>query len=185
MSIFGPARMFNGRIYFPYASKKPMDMPEPKHDECETAKRSMLMEKQYDKEDINKIIGKNIILERKLRGITRDELAEILDISTSHMGLMERGERGVHALHFAKLAGFFDVPVNNFFTGGKKEGLSALNTRDPELQASQETISTLSRALNEFEVNFVATILRGLLAMREKQIAFEKLISISMPVQNP
>jgi len=124
------------------------------------------MDKFYDKEDINKIIGRNIAIERKQRAIKREDLAEILGVSTSHMGLMERGERGVHALHFTKLSDIFDIPVSDFFTGGNRRRMSVLKARDSELQENQETISTLARNLNKSEVEYVVSMLRGIIAMR-------------------
>jgi len=164
MDLFGPMRVLP-------KAEKPLfsllsHMLVPKHNEGETAKGRKIMANINNKIDINKIIGNNIRAERKQRAITRDELAEVLGISSAHMALIERGERGVHALNFAKLSEFFDIPVSDFFTSKRKNGQTVFETRSPKLKANQDTIYTLAGSLDEQEMGYAAKMLRGLIAMR-------------------
>ncbi|MCL2217024.1 MAG: helix-turn-helix transcriptional regulator, partial [Defluviitaleaceae bacterium] len=71
--------------------------------------------RKKDKIRIDSVIGYNVRAEREMRKITREELAESMDLTVSHMGLIERGERGATAVTLEKLARVFEVPVDNFF----------------------------------------------------------------------
>lgn len=44
-------------------------------------------------DNISKTIGENIRKYRKLRGMTREQLAEAIDVDTNYLGQCERGER--------------------------------------------------------------------------------------------
>ena len=68
-----------------------------------------------DKIRLDKIIGGNIMRERKARRITREELAEITDLTTSHLGLIERGERGASTVVIEKLAKIFVISIDSLF----------------------------------------------------------------------
>ena len=67
------------------------------------------------KEQLRMIIGKNISAERKARRMTRDVLAEALNTTVPHIGLIERGERGATSLNLLKLSDLFGVSVATFF----------------------------------------------------------------------
>ena len=90
----------------------------------------------------------------------------LLGVSTSHMGLMERGERGVHALNLAKLSQLFDLPIGEFFDSSKMEGLSISKSLDDKMQANREAIYTLSGGLGESEMAYAVLMIRGLLSMQ-------------------
>ena len=67
------------------------------------------------KAQLDRIVGANIRRERKLREMTREELAEILDFTAPYIGLIERGVRGAKPATLAKLAKVFNISVNSFF----------------------------------------------------------------------
>ena len=68
-------------------------------------------------QELNREIGKRIRELRKSFGITRDTLAELLDVSVAHMGLLERGERGTSIAKCILLSEILAVPVEYIITG--------------------------------------------------------------------
>jgi len=121
--------------------------------------------KSYEKVNINKVVGRNILYARKARSISRDDLAALLDVSTSHMGLIERGERGAHALNLAKMSKIFNMPVGDFFANIDNNQSPTFFEPDSKLQANRETIYTLTGGLGEAEMEYVASMIKGLLEM--------------------
>ena len=61
------------------------------------------------------IIGRNIKAERLSRGMTRNEFAKIFGLTLSHVGLIERGERGPNRMLLMKMSQFFGRPIGSFF----------------------------------------------------------------------
>ncbi|ABR46978.1 transcriptional regulator, XRE family [Alkaliphilus metalliredigens QYMF] len=59
-----------------------------------------------------KLIGNKIRKERILLDLTLEELAEILDLSPSYMGLIERGQRGVSIETLYKLSTTLNVTTD-------------------------------------------------------------------------
>ena len=114
------------------------------------------------KEQLDEIIGKNIRAERESRKLSRDELAELLELTTSHMGLIERGERGATAVTMSKLAKVFNMPVDNLFNALPE--MSPQEKRDwgREPKAKQKKISSLITYLTEQELDFVIKVINAL-----------------------
>ena len=65
----------------------------------------------------NREIGKRIKELRLSRGISQDALAEMLDISVSHMGILERGGRGLTLPNCVLLCNIFNVSADYIATG--------------------------------------------------------------------
>ena len=83
--------------------------------------------KSLAKQQINALVGRNIRREREACRLTREELSEMIDITSSHMGLIERGDRGATAITLTKLSNTLCVPVDYFFNSPKEEGASIEN----------------------------------------------------------
>jgi len=128
--------------------------------------RGISTESHPDRIRLNKIIGKNIVIERRRRAMTRDVLAELLDVSSSHMGLMERGERGVHSFHLDRISKLFGIPVGDLFVRLNDYESYEINAADAEMQANRDTLYALSGELNIAEIEFTADVIMGLLSMR-------------------
>ena len=120
-----------------------------------------------NKDRLDRIIGQNIRAERELRKMTREELAEILDLTVSHMGLIERGERGATAVTLEKLSNIFDVPVDTFFS--EADDSSTLQNEDDKnvLSANRLKITSLIARLNEYETEFLIEIIKGLISLTQ------------------
>jgi len=124
--------------------------------------------KSYNKLDVNKVVGKNIVAARKVSAITREDLGALIGVSTSHMGLMERGERGVHALNLAKLSKIFNISIDDFFRDIDHRRSPTYHKPDGILKSNRKTIYALTSGLNVEETEYVALMIRGLLDMQEK-----------------
>jgi len=72
------------------------------------------MKKGTDKmDDLSLAIGKNIRKYRKLRGLTLEKLAEILDTDTNYLGQCERGERRFSLDKLVYLMNYFNITAND------------------------------------------------------------------------
>ena len=121
------------------------------------------MDRRLEKDRLDVIIGKNIRLERESRKLSRDELAEMMELTSSHMGLIERGERGATAVTLSRLSKSFDIPIDHLFASPKKGGLSV--REDKELGANIKKIHSLITCLDESELEFVIHAIKGIIAM--------------------
>jgi len=80
---------------------------------------SSSMENIQDEERINlttdkQVIGKNIRAVRQKYSVTSEELANKLDITTTFLGLIERGQRGTTLKNLCIISNFFCVPIERF-----------------------------------------------------------------------
>ena len=71
------------------------------------------------KKDANKRVGAKIKRIREAKMLTRDELAEMINLTSSHLGLIERGERGITARNLYVMSDALQTPVGAFFTDDK------------------------------------------------------------------
>lgn len=61
---------------------------------------------------IYKLLGKRIKLERQKNNLTQEQLAEKVDISSSYMGQIERGERNVTIDNLIRIANILNVSID-------------------------------------------------------------------------
>ena len=64
---------------------------------------------------IKKVFGENVRHYRKLKNLTQERLAEMIDVSPKHLGVIERGEAFVSAELLEKLSSFLEIPVSSLF----------------------------------------------------------------------
>ena len=126
------------------------------------------LSRKVEKVRLDEIIGKNIRLERERRKLTRDELAEMMELTTSHMGLIERGERGATAVTLSKISRAFDIPVDNLFNNPQKGGLTVREDDDAGPQSARKKVQSLMTCLNETELDLVVHTVKGIIAMSNK-----------------
>ena len=127
------------------------------------------------KEQLDSTIGKNIRREREVRKLSRDELAELLDLTSSHMGLIERGERGATPVTLSKLARIFDVPIDALFEPIANRGLSLREEKqsdDNKSEANKKKVLSLITNLTDSETDFIVHVVKGLVMMNPQE--FEK-----------
>jgi len=117
------------------------------------------------KDVLDRIIGQNIRVEREVRNLSRDELAEILDLTTSHMGLIERGERGATGVTLMKLSRALDKPIDNFFYESKDSAFMSEDSDIDNLEVNRKKISSLVAYLTEKELNFIIDMIKGIIRL--------------------
>jgi len=116
---------------------------------------------------LDKIIGTNIRNERIIRNMTRDELAEVIDLTVSHLGLIERGERGATPVTLEKIVRAFGITVDKLFKEPSSK-ISAREQRDKQTDTFFKKVSALITHLSELELELVSHTIRGVLATRKK-----------------
>ena len=126
------------------------------------------MDRKQEKDNLDAIIGQNIYLTRKASNIGRDELAQMMEMSSSHVGLIERGERGATAVTLAMLSRIFDVPIDDFFSKPNKKG-----SKDADItagvKASRKRINSLIANLGEKELDCVTSMIKAVVAMTDSK----------------
>ena len=120
---------------------------------------------RVDKTRIDKTIGKNIRSEREARKITRDELAEVIDLTTSHLGLIERGERGATPVTLEKLVRAFGITIDSLFIDTGK-AISARERREKTKDTYSKKVSTLISHLSESELELLSHTIKGIVKTR-------------------
>lgn len=77
-----------------------------------------------DSEFIRKQVGKNIRKERRKLDLSMEQLAEMLDISSAFLGLIERGERGTSIKNLILLSKIFEIPLDDLVLKDSKTCVS-------------------------------------------------------------
>ena len=83
-----------------------------------------------------KLVGENIRLLRKKRGLTQEELAERINLQQAYIGGVERGERNISMLTLQKIAVGLEVSPEkvlnlsniNLLENPQREGFLSINT---------------------------------------------------------
>ena len=75
-------------------------------------------------QDLMKLFGQNIKQLRRHRGLSQQELANILDMERSHLVAIEGGKKATSFSTLVKLANIFQCSVANFFSGKADGGQS-------------------------------------------------------------
>ena len=120
--------------------------------------------RKLKKAQLDKLIGHNIATTRMALEFARDELAEMLDLTTNHLGLIERGERGATATTLASLSEVLNIPVDQLFTDNQNKESEDLEEQ-VALKKSRKIMSLLTR-LNVSEINLVIRIINAVKNMR-------------------
>ena len=105
------------------------------------------------KEIFKQVVGANIRHQRVSRGMTIDELAELMELTPSFVGLIERGTRGATAYNLLRIATIFDVSVERLYSDStlSKEQL----LEESLVKIKRDRINSISSDLNEIELDFV------------------------------
>jgi transcriptional regulator with XRE-family HTH domain len=126
------------------------------------------------KDRLDRIIGKNIRTEREMRKMSREELAESLDLTVSHMGLIERGERGATAVTLEKLAYVFGLKIDALFCDDRKLAVRQGGHED-KIESSRLKIASLLTRLNEKETDFVIHVIKGILNLHPPRTSMDSI----------
>lgn len=123
------------------------------------------MNRQEKKDRLDEIIGKNIRVEREARNFSRDELARLLEITPSHLGLIERGERGTTTVTLMMLSRAFGLPIDEIFHSKNKKGSSINDGEETNTQSNRDKLQSLATCLDNHELEFCLRMVKALIAM--------------------
>ena len=110
------------------------------------------------------IIGNNIRTLREYFGMSMDELAELLGLSTAFIGLVERGNRGIKLENMLRIADIFGATMNDLVQESSVQDISK------ELTESEIYISRITIWLNQLsekELSFVMNVVKDIPLLRE------------------
>lgn len=91
------------------------------------------------------ILGQNIRQERLRHHLTQEQLAEKIDVSTTYIGLVERGERAVTLEKLAAIAEIFQLPIDILLQDNPT--VLSDNSLDAQLQLLWKQADTRERKL--------------------------------------
>ena len=123
------------------------------------------MERMYEKHRVNGIVGMNVREVREARQLHKDDLARYMGLSSSHVGLIERGERGATAVSLSKLAKALDVPIDIFFTGHERD--TYLEGKDPDSHASRLKIINTVNLLQGRDLEVILHLINGIISIND------------------
>ena len=126
------------------------------------------MDRKNEKAKLDVIVGRNIRYARDEHKMSREELAKMMGMTQSHMGLMERGERGATAVSLSKLAKIFDKPVDSFFKDAAHKKKSVWVDEEPEAQVYRNRIKSIITLLSAKDLSIVVHLVKGLVAADEE-----------------
>ena len=112
-----------------------------------------------DKLELRKIIGQNVRNFRHANDIDMQELADLLDLSSGFLGLMERGERGTTPLTLYRLSEIFSVPIDRFFSHNEKIEYA-------ESKKIKKKLDCLMSNFTEAELTLVTYLIYGIIDMK-------------------
>ena len=118
------------------------------------------------KERLKKAIGSNIRSARLSRGMSIDELAELLQLTSGFVGLIERGSRGATVYTLYKLADIMETSIDSFFYSGSGSPSDRLAEDKPSKKgkgnAKKEKISSLMVDFSDTELDFIINTIKNL-----------------------
>ena len=120
------------------------------------------MRRKQEKDRLDKLIGKNIQLEREACKLTRDELSEMIEMTTSHMGLIERGERGATAVTLSKISRVLDIPIDKLFANSNSDELPANEGENAIKEQKIKKIQRMLACLDDPALDFVIHSIKGI-----------------------
>ena len=117
------------------------------------------------KQSLDKIIGTNIMVQRQLRKVRRDDFARILDLTPSHLGLIERGERGATPVTLERIVRNFGITIDSLFDEhGRSE------EKEDNQGIYYKKVSSLIADLSDTELKIVSHTIAGILDARDVSI---------------
>jgi transcriptional regulator with XRE-family HTH domain len=122
-----------------------------------------------EKNRLRNIIGENIRHERMLRGMSIDELAELLGLTPGFIGLIERGCRGATAYTLFRLSQAFDISIDSLFMARDLSVLTVAEIDDNNINLIRKKIYSMTAKLTEREMEFVISVIKNVKVMNRFQ----------------
>ena len=127
------------------------------------------------KERLKKAIGSNIRGARLSRGMSIDELAELLQLTSGFVGLIERGSRGATVHTLFKLADIMETSIDSFFFDGARSGSDLAFREDKpgkkgKGNPKKERIQSLIVDFSDSELDFLISVVKNLRSLNHAVI---------------
>ncbi|HDR6819594.1 helix-turn-helix domain-containing protein [Bacillus thuringiensis] len=103
-----------------------------------------------------KLVGENIRILRKKRGLTQEELAERINLQQAYIGGIERGERNISMLTLQKIAVGLEIPPDKIFNFSNINSLE-----NPQQEEFLSIITSLLHQKNVDELQFILKFLHN------------------------
>ena len=101
--------------------------------------------------------------ERLSRGMTIEEVAEMLSLTSGFVGLIERGSRGITLLNLCKLSELFAVDIGHFVYDHADMG--NIHDENEEATIRRKKITTLISMLNTEQLDFLVKTIKNMGAL--------------------
>ena len=126
--------------------------------------------------EICAVIGGNIRFNRKLRKFSIDNLSNYLELSSSYVGLLERGERCPSLKTLLKICELFGITLGELIASPQGGGRKAVVAEDKKSSVNnkQKSVVSLLHKLTESELDFVITVLKAMKSMQKKADGLEE-----------
>ena len=125
------------------------------------------------KKQLRTIAGENIRRERLARDMSLDELADMLQLTTGFVGLIERGQRGAAPITLYKLSNIFGVSIDVFFRHNSNGPLSLAEEPATKENTRREKINSLISDFTDSELDFIISMIKNVRAMNHSHYDFE------------
>ena len=109
------------------------------------------------RQELREIIGENIRIERKARNLSTDELAKLMEVSTSLLNLIERGKRSLTMHNSTKLAQIFNMPLDRFVEKGENVKAAVSGSSDA---LKRKKLESLIVGLDDHELEFIISLVK-------------------------
>jgi len=115
--------------------------------------------RREEKTYLDRIIGENIKSIRLIRSMSREELAGVIDLTVSHLGLIERGERGATPVVLDRLVKACGISIDSLFL---PQNVSKSDVKNSYQMKTSAIISTF----NEQEYRALIHAAKGIISLR-------------------
>lgn len=118
------------------------------------------------------ILGERIRKEREQIAISRERLAELIGISSSFLGLVERGDRKLSLEKLCLVAETFNLPLDNFLTDSAESNRKNVNN-EQENNFDLVEIKALLNTCSNTELRYIKEniqLIKRLSLLKEKSL---------------
>jgi transcriptional regulator with XRE-family HTH domain len=103
---------------------------------------------------VDKVIGERIRKQRAFTGLSQENVAEELGMSTGNYGKLERGEITISVNHLYAIAKVFKIhPADFFFDSPRVQEPQTPYTPLKDFLALQQTVGTIEREMSKVKTN--------------------------------
>jgi transcriptional regulator with XRE-family HTH domain len=103
---------------------------------------------------VDKIIGERIRKQRAFTGLSQENVAEELGMSTGNYGKLERGEITISVNHLFAIAKVFKIqPTDFFYENPRAQEPQAVYTPLKDFLALQQTVGNIESEMSKVKTN--------------------------------